>query len=69
MADSYKNMCIIGYILAGLCAVHHWAFENKLVKNAPSKSLTNLYYVGGLITLYCAFSWLMKGNDTMMRSL
>ncbi len=57
---NYKQMCIIGYFLAGLCAVHHWMYENKHIDTPVTETMMNFYFIGGLITLYCAYKWFTK---------
>jgi len=50
-----RQLCLIAIIIAGICAVHHWAYENRYMDMAPTQMVSHLYGLAGAITLYCAY--------------
>ncbi len=51
-----RQLCLIAIILAGICAVHHWAYEHRYTDMAPTPMVSHLYGAAGLVTLYCAYN-------------
>ena len=58
--EYYKHICIIGYILAALGAIVAFLKEFKLMDYNVPKFLYVAYFLGALVTLNCAFRWLLK---------
>jgi len=60
--STYKNICIIGYILAALGSIVAASLEFGWMETKPSKNFYIAYLIGALITLKCAFGWLLKNE-------
>ena len=58
--ENYKTICIIGYILAALGAIVTASLEFGWIETKPPRALYYAYFIGGLITLKCAYGWFVN---------
>jgi hypothetical protein len=56
--DNYKTICILGYFFAALGAIVTAALEFGWIQTKPPKALYYAYFIGGVITMKCAYGWL-----------
>jgi hypothetical protein len=62
MELNYKNLCILGYILAALGSIVPALIEFGYINEKPSKTFYVAYLIGGIITAHCAFNWLFHNK-------
>jgi len=54
----YKTICIIGYILSAIGAIVTSSIKLGWINIVIPEEVYYAYFIGGVITLYCAHNWL-----------
>ena len=62
----YKSICVLGYIFAALGSIVFSAKHYGWTQFEPNEILYHAYFIGGLLTLWCAYNWVMKKERTVL---